>query len=97
MTETDIRVPIQDAAELVNRKMGTLRKWEREGVLPPDLLPQRDERNRRWWTPLQVEQIREWIKSTDRRPGKGLPYYDPSFDQVEAQVQRMRGPRPQRA
>lgn len=89
----DILVSIGQTAEQLNRKPGTIRKWEREGLLPDDCVPTRDSRGRRFFTPDQIDKIRQWIIDTDRRAGKGLPYYDPSFEEVEQQVIKMRVPR----
>jgi hypothetical protein len=87
------RIYIREAAELLDRRMGTLRKWEQLGLLPAHLLPQRGERGWRYWTPEQLEGIKQWIKETDRRPGKGLPYYDPTATELEKAVESMRRPR----
>ena len=75
--------------------MGTLRRWEKLKVLPEELMPLREESGRRWryWTPDQIEKIKQWLVDTDRRPGKGLPTYDPTLEQVEKQIEAMRGPR----
>ena len=43
-------IGIAAAAAYLDRMEGTLRKWEREGVLPDEFIPIRDERNRRYWT-----------------------------------------------
>lgn len=88
-----VLIPIGQAAEQLNRKPGTIRKWEREKILPADCVPSRDERGRRFFTPEQIDKIRQWIVDTDRRPGKGLTYYSPSFEEVEKQVVKMRVPR----
>lgn len=89
------RVYIKKAAELLNRRMDTLRRWELRDELPEHLRPYREPTGRRWryWTLEQIEGIKNWMKETDRRPGKGLPYYDPDEEQVEAQLEAMRKPR----
>lgn len=86
---------IPEAAELLHRRMGTLRKWERLGVLPDHLMPKRGFGGRQWryWTPSQIEGIREWIAETDRRPGKGLPHYQPDGKKLDAAIEKMRKPR----
>ncbi len=89
----DANITIGQAAEQLNRKPGTIRKWEREKLLPEDCVPVRDGRGRRYFSPEQIELIKQWIKDTDRRPGKGLAYYSPSFEEVEKQVVKMRTPR----
>lgn len=87
------RVYIRDAAEILNRRMSTLRKWEQLGVLPAELLPHRGERQWRYWTPDQIEGIKQWIKDTNRIPGKGLPHYDPTETQLDQAIEMMRRPR----
>lgn len=87
------RIYIREVAELLNRRMATLRKWERTGELPSHLRPHRGERGWRYWTPYQIEGIREWMKSTDRRPGKGLPHFHPTEKQIEKALDSMRRPR----
>ena len=88
------RIYIGDAAAELDRKVGTLRKWERDGRLPTDLLPERDERERRFWTREQIEGIKRWMRETDLRPGKGLPNYEkPSEEQVREHLRKLRQPR----
>lgn len=87
------RVYIREAAELLGRRMATLRKWEQLGVLPPHLRPHRGNRGWRYWTPDRIEGIREWLRDTDRRPGKGLPHYNPTEAQLDAAIKAMRRPR----
>lgn len=89
------RIYISAAAEMLNRRMATLRKWEQLGVLPKELLPARGQRGWRYWTPNQIEGIKKWIKDTDRRPGKGLPHYDPTEAELERAIAMMRKPRKQ--
>lgn len=84
---------IREAADLLNRKMATLRKWQQLGVLPEHLLPHRGHRGWRYWTPDQIEGIRKWIRETDRRPGKGLPYYNPTEAKLNEAIEAMRKPR----
>jgi len=73
--------------------MATLRKWEQLGLLPAHLLPHRGDRGWRYWTPEQIEGIKKWIKETDRRPGKGLPNYDPTEAELDRAIKMMRRPR----
>jgi hypothetical protein len=87
------RVYIRDAAEALNRRIATLRKWEQLGVLPHHLIPHRGERGWRYWTPEQIEGMKQWIKETDRRPGKGLPHYDPTEEDLNRAIAMMRRPR----
>jgi hypothetical protein len=87
------RIYIREAAELLGRRMATLRKWEQLGILPAHLLPHRGARQWRYWTPTQIDGIKQWLKETDRRPGKGLPYYDPTEKELEKAIEHMRKPR----
>jgi hypothetical protein len=89
------RVYIREAARLLDRRMDTLRRWELHNELPEALLPHREPTGRKWryWTREQLDGIRQWLTETDRRPGKGLPYYDPDADQIQRQLQAMRKPR----
>lgn len=87
------RIYIREAADLLNRRMATMRKWEQLGLLPQHLLPHRGHRGWRYWTPEQIEGIREWLRDTDRRPGKGLPHYNPTEDQLDRAITAMRRPR----
>lgn len=91
--QDESRVYIREAAELLNRRMATLRKWEQLGVLPEELHPHRGERGWRYWTNEQLDGIKKWIKETDRRPGKGLPHYDPTEAELERAIAAMRQPR----
>ena len=64
------RIYIGQLAEQIHREMGTIRKWEREGRLPKHLRPRRGKRDHRYWTPKQVEGIKQWMKRNDMRPGR---------------------------
>jgi D-alanyl-D-alanine dipeptidase len=87
------RIYIREAAEQLNRRMATLRKWQQLGVLPQHLTPHRGNRGWRYWTPDQIEGIRGWMRENDRRPGKGLPHYNPSEIQLDRAIAAMRKPR----
>lgn len=87
------RLYIREAADLLGRRMSTLRKWEQVGVLPEHLRSHRGWRGWRYWTHEQIVGIRLWIKDTDRRPGKGLPHYDPTEEQIKRAIDAMRTPR----
>lgn len=95
--ESAERIYITEAAELLNRRSDTIRKWERNGELPQHLRPHRGFRNWRYFTPDQIEGIRQWIKDTDRYIGKGLPHYNPRVAEVEkkldATLEKLRRPR----
>lgn len=88
------RIFIRDAAEIFNRKMDTLRKWDRN-ELPKHLKSHREESGRRWryWTPDQIRGIFDWIEKTDRRPGKGLPHWNPTQEDIDKLIQKLRKPR----
>lgn len=87
------RVYIRQAAAQLNRRMGTLRKWEQHKILPKNLMPKRGWRGWRYWTAEQIEGIREWIRETDRRPGKGLPNYNPTEAQLDQVLEKLRKPK----
>ena len=89
------RIFIREAAELLNRRMDTIRKWDRDGILPKKLQSKREESGRRWryWTPAQISGIADWMEKTDRRPGKGLPHWKPTPEQVEELLVKLRKPR----
>lgn len=87
------KIYIREVAELLNRRMATLRKWEQLGILPDHLRPHRGERGWRYWTPEQIEGIRQWLRETDRRAGKGLPHYNPTEQQLDKAILAMRRPR----
>ena len=89
------RIYIREAAEILDRRMGTLRKWEQLGVLPKHLRPHRGDRGWRYWTPSQIDGLQKWIKRTDRRPGKGLPHYNPTEEELEKVMKKLRKPRKQ--
>ncbi len=88
-------VYISDAAVRLNRTIGTLRKWDRTEFLPEHLRPARGERNRRYWTEDQIEQILVWMVEEDVRPGKGLPHNSerPSEEEVARQIRNLRKPK----
>lgn len=89
----DVPIYITEAAELLNRRPHTIRDWERKGVLPKELRSNRSSRGWRYWTSKQIQEIREWMKEEDMRPGKGLPHYKPTEQQIELHIARQRMPR----
>jgi hypothetical protein len=91
--DEDQRVYIKEAAGLLNREMGTLRKWEYSGILPKHLAPKRGVRGWRYWTPKQIDDLKDWLEATDRRSGKGLPYWNPTEEQVAEAMRKMRRPK----
>lgn len=85
-------VYIDELARVVNREMGTIRKWEREGRLPKRLLPKRGTRNWRCWTHNQVygkNGVIEWMRKNDMRPGNTVT--DPSKE--DEHVAHLRKPK----
>ena len=92
-TTMDVQVGIREVAEALDRRPATLRSWERYGWLPGHLLPHRNERGWRWWSPVQVEGLKAWMLENDMRPGKGLPHYRPNAAKQRDHVQKQRGPR----
>jgi len=72
MSENEIQLQIGDVALMLGRVAHTVRGWERDGRLPEELRSKRDDRGWRYWTPEQVEGIKQWIIDNDIRPGKGL-------------------------
>jgi DNA-binding transcriptional MerR regulator len=86
------QIYIREAAELLNRRMGTLRKWEQQNVLPKHLRAHRGIRGWRYWTPEQIEGIKEWIRKTGRFSGNALPHYNPTKKQLAETIEKMRRP-----
>ena len=72
MSTNETRLSVGDVALLLGRVAHTVRGWHRDGRLPTHLQPKRDDRGWRYWTPDQVEGLKEWIVEVDLRPGKGL-------------------------
>ena len=90
---SNAHIYIREAALLLDRRMGTLRKWEQLGILPKHLIPQRGQKGWRYWTPKQIEGIELWIRETNRKPGKGLPHYNPTQKELNEVYKKMRKPR----
>src|SRR4249920_2580402 len=65
------RVYIDELSPILDREMGTIRKWERTN-LPKRLHSKRGYRGWRFWTDRQVwgkNGIIEWMDKNDMRPG----------------------------
>src|SRR5690606_20380970 len=62
-------------------------------VLPQHLWPHRGYRGWRYWTPEQIEELKDWLKRTNRVPGKGLPHYNPTEASLERALDQLRRPR----
>ena len=88
--EQEERVYIREAAAILNRRMGTLRKWENTGALPKQLLPKRGKRGWRYWTPAQIAGIKKWIRVTQRYSGTALPNYNPTEKELDAVLKKLR-------
>lgn len=86
------KIYIREAADILNRRMATLRKWEQLGVLPKALRPHRGARNWRYWTPEQIAGIKDWIRETDRRSGKALKHWNPTEKELDKAIDAMRHP-----
>lgn len=96
VTDVSSRVFIREAGELLDRRPATIRMWEREHLLPKKLRPQRSDRGWRYWTYEQIEQIGNWMREKDMRPGKGLPHYDPDPEALHRHLEGQRRPRKHR-
>ena len=90
---TEGRIHIRELSVMLNRSPHTIRDWERSGRLPRHLRPLRSERGWRYWTPDQAHQLAQWMVDEDMRPGKGLPHYHPTQEQLEQHLQGQRRPR----
>lgn len=67
------KIYINELARIVNRRSGTIRKWEAEGRLPKSLMPKRDKNKWRYWSNSQVfgsRGIIAWMRDNDMRPGR---------------------------
>lgn len=90
------RIYLRELAELIDRRMNTIRLWERDGSLPEELRAQRDERDWRYWTPAQVQRIKAWMKREGRAPGIGLRNVTPTPEKTQQILTNLRQPRPER-
>lgn len=81
---------ISDVCRKLNRRPNTVRGWDREGILPEHLKSKRMENGWRYWTQDQIDGLADWIRETDRRPGKGLPNYNPTEEEREKHVRTVR-------
>jgi len=88
----DELISITQLGEIINREANTIRKWEREGVLPKKLHPRRGDRGWRYWTHAQVygkDGIIKWMERKDMRPGRALA--DPAH--ADTHVKNLRRPK----
>lgn len=82
----DERIYIDSLCKIVDRKVNTIRKWERLGMLPRHLMPKRGKRNWRYWTHEQVygkRGIIEWMERENMRPGNLMTHPDKEAEHVE--------------
>lgn len=63
--------------------MATIRLWERKGILPEDLRPIRDSRNRRFWKESQIPGLVKWLHSYGRTISTGAVEAPMSDEQVD--------------
>jgi len=73
MEKSEYRIYINELAKILNRRSGTLRKWESDNRLPKHLSSKRDDKGWRYWTYQQVHGkngIISWMKKNDIRPGR---------------------------
>lgn len=88
----DELIYISDLAVIVNREIGTIRKWESSGKLPKHLKPRRGDRGWRCWTHGQVygeRGIIKWMEKHDMRPGR--EFADP--ENADEHVRHLRRPK----
>ena len=57
---------------MIGRVAHTIRQWESHDRLPDHLRSQRNSRGWRYWTPEQVEGIKDWIITAEMEPGKAF-------------------------
>ena len=80
------RVYIDELAKIIDRQMGTVRKWERT-VLPKRLHSKRGYRGWRYWTDAQIfsdDGIIVWMDKNNMRPGNLVTPPEKSADHVRA-------------
>lgn len=94
MTEAERRIYIGELAEMVDRRVNTVRQWERSGRLPEHLRSIRADTDSghgwRHWTPEQVAEICKWMKKERLYPGAGLANFDPDPARVEEMLAALR-------
>jgi hypothetical protein len=95
------RIYIRELAGIVDRSVHTIRLWQvsqngKPPILPLHLFPKRDSRNWRYWTPQQVDQIREWMDRELIVPGSAAGKYRPDPEQIREMLKKLREPRPSR-
>lgn len=93
-SEEDRKVYIGELAELVDRRVNTIRGWERSGRLPEHLHSTRNPpgvgMGWRYWTSEQVVAISQWMIDEKIYPGAGLKNFYPDAVYVEESLKRLR-------
>jgi len=86
---SDSKIYIGELSDILNRRRGTIRGWEK-GTLPAHLQGQRDEAGGwRYWTPVQIAGIKEWMLEQRMSPGSGIRGMTP--EKEAAELERLRG------
>lgn len=88
-TPEQTRYSISEAARLLDRSPQTLRSWDRNGAMPDELRPPRNDAGNRYWTPELIDEIKKWILENHFHPGRGISY-DPSPERLQQHIQRIR-------
>ena len=88
------KVYIQAVAFELNRREDTVRGWCR-GKLPADLMPRRDSTSSgglgwRYWTPEQVDGIKDWMVAQKMYPGAGLKSFSPTPEETDDLIVKLR-------
>jgi hypothetical protein len=91
---SDRRVYIGEVADIVNRRVDTLRKLDTRREFPAHLRPRKGERGWRYWNESQLDDLIAWFGT--RYPGSALAGYDPTPERLEQHIERMRHPRQSR-
>jgi hypothetical protein len=88
------KIFIGGVATVVNRRVNTIRGWDRAGKLPEHLRSHRDNANGRpgwrYWTEEQVKGIVQWMHDERVFPGAGLPHFQPSAEQIDEMITNLR-------
>jgi hypothetical protein len=87
MADQDLII-INDVAKLVGRVPDSLRRWDREGLLPQHLRPIRGPRNRRYWRENQINELKAWMIDNKMFPGGALPHIHLSQEEIEQRTLR---------
>jgi hypothetical protein len=91
--EPDHEFLIGELGKIINRMPDTIRKWEREGWLPEELISQRNEDGWRYWTADQIygkNGIIAWMQNEDMRPSSNFVN---DKKQLDLHLERLRAPK----